>query len=149
MRMNVFRGARCIALLLGAIWVAARLGYGALRVPVPQLFYQVDEASGRTQRVEACGEHTIQREVIDSMPSGKWQATFCYERRAAKKGGRNVWPVFRALDDGERLRNARTRQHWLNVGKFGLGGLVLGWVLVSVVGRIARRSLGISRGRDA
>lgn len=54
MKINVFEGARRIALLVGALWAAGCVGYAIFNTPHASTFYSIDTLAGTKKLVAEC-----------------------------------------------------------------------------------------------
>jgi hypothetical protein len=179
MAVNIFEGARRIAIVLGALWA---LGCGAAIIwfsPYLRLDYEASQPGTRPIRVAANYCTSTERPIAVVNPAGhritgsicfrtEWngqEAVVPYEVRGAGvvSAGPNTPEVqsyatrvrdslnvsaseLEALDREWSDRWWENAKMWFEVGA---GGLVLGWLFISLIGWIVRGFLGIPSGRDS
>ena len=87
MAINVFEGARRIALLTAAVWCAGWLAYGFLSEPDPVLHLAVRGPGKAPARVDACGFADASRYVSAKLPdSSAVRAELCFTAHKADDG---------------------------------------------------------------
>jgi hypothetical protein len=87
LNINIFEGARRIALLVGAIWSAGWLAYGVFSDPDPAMRLAVRGPGRVPVQVAACGAADASRYVHARLPdSGSVRAELCFTAHKADDG---------------------------------------------------------------
>jgi hypothetical protein len=90
-KVNMFEGARRIALVLGVLWVGGCIAYGILAEPQADLDYSINRLGAVPVRVERCGADDG-REYL-STDDGKGNSvsvTLCFKAFPSDKGERLI-----------------------------------------------------------
>jgi hypothetical protein len=91
MRLNVFEGARRIALVLGLVWVTACVAYGVFTEPYTHLFYSANGPGAAFVKADRCGDDDGSRYVSTTdAPGNRIAVTLCFKAFAAEGGERLV-----------------------------------------------------------
>lgn len=109
MAVNMFEGARRIALAIGAAWTLGCVAYAVLQKPYAPLFFSVESPGSEPKPVEQCGTDDA-REYIsrEFEPGTPISVTLCFAAHRADNG-RMLIPYARVtsveLPDGRILQN--------------------------------------------
>ena len=71
MKLNVFEGARRIALLVGGLWAIGCVGYAIFNTPYASTAYSVDTLSGTKKLVNGCASIDGIERVEKTSPDGR------------------------------------------------------------------------------
>ncbi len=86
MRVNVFEGARRIALLFGGLWVAGCIGYAVIDKPLYQVHYAVDWVK-RPVLVDDCGNDDAKQFVeVKAQDGSDVPVIICFVASRASDG---------------------------------------------------------------
>ena len=160
MTINVFEGARRIALLIAGLWVVGWIAYAAFNDTSYSIVYSVEKPGAPPKPATTCGEDDDFQYLTKEAPNGESFSTMlCFAKRRAddsdefKTYKANVIEQFQLTADASSLAKAsRPRavlEQWRDAAYFLFGGLAAGWVLAAALGWIFRGFMGIPRGKDA
>lgn len=178
MSINAFEGARRIAKLVAALWIALIAGVGYFEAPSPSLHYSIAAPSAAPVAVSECGSSDAQRFVADSLAKFGAHISLCFpplsnqNRKIAYKAAEtsgmwyvddsysaNVSSYMAAVETAfqpppgfrealAQARNKKLLQHWTFIGQLAGGGLIALLFATVALGWIIRGFLGIPRGQD-
>ncbi|MHB1076399.1 hypothetical protein [Thiobacillus sp.] len=179
MRLNIFEGARRIAMLIGGVWAIGCISYAIFNEPYVVLSYEVSSLGAKPELVENCSPDSAS-EYIAYVPGSDASIDLCFAASRADNGmmlipyapaadgkvwmaeeystevrnyTRSVRQSFQLDTVGIKAagekRSAARREQWADAAKALFLGLIAGWILVVAIGWIVRGFLGIAHGRDA
>ena len=179
MRLNIFEGARRIAMLIGGVWAIGCISYAIFNNPYVVLSYEVSYLGAKPELVDNCSPDSAS-EYIAYVPGSDASIDLCFAASKADNGmmlipyapaeGGKVWMAQKyskevsnytqslsqsfhldavGIKAAEEKRSAARKEQWVDAAKALFFGLIAGWILVAAIGWIVRGFLGIPHGRDA
>ena len=168
MRINLFKAARRIAVALGVSWVGGCIVYGVIARPHAHLSYSIGAPGTAPVRVDRCGRDDGSRFIlaknVEGHPIG---VLLCFKTLKAKSarwwaGGTYTPEVERQMSaleesfrlppegvkEAERIHQEQRLEQWNYAAIAAVSGLAVGWVLVVIVGWLARGVLDIPAGKN-
>lgn len=85
MRLNIFEGARRIALVCGVLWVGGCVTYGVVNEPHARMFFSIAGVGAPPVRAESCGLDDATGYVPRGEKVPVW-VTLCFTAQRAKDG---------------------------------------------------------------
>ena len=167
MKINMFEGARRIALLVGSLWALGWVAFAVFTEPDSQVTYVIPRPGEAPVLAEKCSDDDAVESITRQTPNGdSINVRLCFAALKADSGEMLGVPkgfipyieervegrAFQLSEQGIEAATVKKRaallEQWKNAMVTLFGGLAAGWVFVAAMGWIVRGFMGIPRGKD-